>query len=66
MRLAPFCPLSWWLPLNIFTKKKTEKKESLTKGGGAKKPKGNGISPEGWRNHIVEFSERNNDFAIMP
>jgi hypothetical protein len=52
--------------LNIFTKKKTEKKESLTKGGGAKKPKGNGISPEGWRNHIVEFSERNNDFAIMP
>jgi hypothetical protein len=32
---------------NIFQKKKTEKKESNEKGGGAKKPKGNGISPEG-------------------
>jgi hypothetical protein len=29
------------------TKKKTEKKESIQSGGGAKKPKGNGISAEG-------------------
>ncbi|WP_448670129.1 hypothetical protein [Chryseobacterium koreense] len=34
---------------NFFTKKKTEKKESLLSGGGAKNPKGNGISPEGWQ-----------------
>ena len=32
---------------NIFTKKKTEKKESIQRGGEAKKPKGNGISAEG-------------------
>jgi hypothetical protein len=41
------CSLLWRKPTNIFTKKKTEKKESSQRGGGAKKPKGNGISAEG-------------------
>jgi hypothetical protein len=41
------CPLLWRKPTNIFTKKKTEKKESSQRGGVAKKPKGNGISAEG-------------------
>jgi hypothetical protein len=39
--------LLWRKPTNIFTKKKTEKKESIQRGGEAKKPKGNGISAEG-------------------
>jgi len=41
------CSLLWLKPTNIFTKKKTEKKESRPTGGVAKKPKGNGISAEG-------------------
>jgi hypothetical protein len=41
------CSLLWLKPTNIFTKKKTEKKESIQRGGEAKKPKGNGISAEG-------------------
>jgi hypothetical protein len=39
--------LLWRKPTNIFTKKKTEKKESIQRGGEGKKPKGNGISAEG-------------------
>ena len=42
-------PFALWCEKNqnIFTKKKTEKKESSQRGGGAKKPKGNGISAVG-------------------
>ena len=39
----------WQKPTYIFTKKKTEKKESIQRGGEGKRPKGNGISAEGWQ-----------------
>lgn len=51
---------------NFFTKKKTEKKESRFKGGGAKKPKGNGISPEGWQGNENHFAKHLICLAIMP
>jgi len=35
--------------LNCFQKKKTEKKESRIIKADREKPKGNGISPEGWQ-----------------
>jgi hypothetical protein len=44
-----FVPCCGEYQQNIFTKKKTEKKESSQRGGEAKKPKGNGISAEGWQ-----------------
>jgi len=40
--------------LKLFSKKKKEKKESHSgKADRQKKPKGNGISPEGWRSHYA-------------
>jgi len=42
---------------NHFSKEKREKKKAFQKGGVAKKPKGNGISAEGWqgiKNNIGE------------
>jgi len=39
---SPACPKS------IFPKEKTEKKKANKKCGESGKPKGNGISPEGW------------------
>jgi len=57
-----------FLPLKIiFQKKKTEKKEShFNKGGQAEKPKGNGISPEGWQG--TQQTRRSHHIcpAIMP
>jgi hypothetical protein len=50
--------LLWLKPTNIFTKKKTEKKESNQKGGGAKKPKGNGISAEGWQGKKLDLRSK--------
>jgi len=38
-------------------KGKKKKKESPFSGGGAKKAKGNGISPEGWKRKIYIISE---------
>jgi len=51
---------------NFFTKKKTEKKESRFKGGGAKNPKGNGISPEGWQGNEINSAKLLICLAIMP
>jgi len=51
---------------NFFTKKKTEKKESLLSGGGAKNPKGNGISPEGWQGNENYIAKHLICLAIMP
>jgi hypothetical protein len=52
---------------NFFTKKKTEKKESTSKGGGAKNPKGNGISPEGWQEgKKINSAKHLICLAIMP
>jgi hypothetical protein len=46
---------------NFFTKKKTERK-----GGGAEKPKGNGISPEGWQGNEKTRRSHHICLAIMP
>ena len=51
---------------NFFTKKKTEKKESHLTGGGAKKLKGNGISPEGWQGNEKTRRSHHKYLAIMP
>jgi len=51
---------------NFFTKKKTEKKESHSTGGGAKNPKGNGISPEGWQGKKTTWRSLLKCLAIMP
>lgn len=50
---------------NFFTKKKTEKKESRFKGGGAKKSKGNGISTEGRQDNENYFAKHLICLAIM-
>jgi len=43
-----------FLPLKIvFKRKKQKKRKPFNQGGQAKKPKGNGISPEGWRSHYA-------------
>jgi len=51
---------------NFFTKKKTEKKESHSSGSGAKNPKGNGISPEGWQGKKINSAKHLICLAIMP
>jgi len=51
---------------NFFTKKKTEKKESHSSGSGAKNPKGNGISPEGWQGNEKFRRSLLSCLAIMP
>ena len=42
------------LPLKLFPKEKNRKKRKpFNQGGQAEKPKGNGISPEGWQGNTT-------------
>jgi hypothetical protein len=45
---------SAFLPLKIVSKRKKQKKRKpFNQGGQAEKPKGNGISPEGWQGNLI-------------
>jgi len=48
----------WWVVrfffLKLFPKEKNRKKRKpFNQGGQAEKPKGNGISPEGWQGNLL-------------
>ncbi|MCD8556020.1 MAG: hypothetical protein LRY59_05235, partial [Bacteroides graminisolvens] len=55
---------SAFLPLKIVSKRKKQKKRKpFNQGGQAEKPKGNGISPEGWQGKTTTRRSHHN-FAL--